>query len=330
MKTALITGASGQDAYYLSKLLLNRGYKVVATQRRCARPPANTVKELLQYKNYSILEADITDLGSVIRAIRNCSPDEFYHLAAQSEVGTSWGQAIATSEITGLGTLVCLEAIREYKPDTKFYFAGSSEQYGDAHDGKPTNESSLFAPRSPYACAKLFGYHMSRTYRYSHDMFVSCGILFNHESPHRKPYFVTRKITQGVANIIAGNQKTIELGNIDSGRDWGHAADYMEAAWLMLQHKTSDDYVVATGQFHTIRDLLDVAFNAVGINDWFSYVTADTVQNVRPHDVTRLIGDSTKIYGRLGWKPRYSFDELIKEMVSYDLDRIGAKKLANL
>ena len=322
MKTALITGASGQDAYYLSLLLLSKGYTVVATQRRVARPAAPTVVELLERDNYSIIDADVTDLSSIIWVMKTVKPDEFYHLAAQSEVGTSFTQPYATLDITGNGTLNCLEAVRIVKPDTKFYFAGSSEQFGDTH-GEDLNEDSLFLPRSPYACAKLLGYHLTRNYRNSYDMFACCGVLFNHESPHRKPYFVTRKITLGVANIVAGNQKIIELGNIDSGRDWGHSSDYMRAAWMMLQHDTPDDYVVATGEFHTIRDLLDKAFGAVGICNWVPYVQSNTPENTRPHDVIRLKGDYTKINTVLGWKPEVSFEELITEMVTHDLAQCG-------
>jgi len=323
MKTALITGASGQDAYYLSKILLEKGYKVVATQRRSARPASETVEELAEHENYSLVEADVTDLCSIMRAIRECNPDEFYHLAAQSEVGTSFGQPLTTIDITGGGTANCLEAVRVIKPDTKFYFAGSSEQFGDAHGGKATNEDSPMLPRSPYAAAKLMGYNLARIYRESYDMFVCGGVLFNHESPHRKPYFVTRKITMGVANIKAGKQDKIRLGNIESGRDWGHSWDFMMAAWMMLQADKPDDYVVATGEFSTIRDLLDAAFAVIGIDDWEPYVEHSTAENMRPHDVQRLLGDATKAQEKLGWMPTYTFDALITEMVNSDLDKLG-------
>jgi GDPmannose 4,6-dehydratase len=217
-----------------------------------------------------------------------------------------------------MGAANCLEALRILKPDTKFYFAGSSEQYGDTH-GTILNEDSPFVPRSPYACAKLMGFHLTRTYRFSYDMFTCCGILFNHESPERKPYFVTRKITDGVAQIVAGKSDKIRLGNILSGRDWGHAADYMEAAWMMLQHDKPDDYVVATGGFNTIEHLLDIAFKACGFEDWKPYVEHGTPENIRPHDVIRLVGDSSKIRNTLGWKPKYTFEQLIEEMVAHDL-----------
>jgi GDPmannose 4,6-dehydratase len=326
MKTALITGASGQDAYYLANILLDKGYKVVATQRRSARPPAETVQKLLDNPNYLIIEADVTDIGSLMRALKETEPDEFYHLAAQSEVGTSFGQPLTTIDITGGGTANCLEAVRVIKPNTKFYFAGSSEQFGDTHSGTTLgvlNENSPMIPRSPYAAAKLMGYHLSRIYRESYGMFVCCGVLFNHESPHRKPYFVTRKITLGAVQVIDGQLDKIRLGNIEAGRDWGHSHDFMRAAYMMLQHDEPDDYVVATGEFHTIRQLLDTAFSMVGVADWTPYVEHGTRENMRPHDVTRLLGDCGKIASTLGWEPEYNFESLIQEMVQYDLDRIG-------
>ncbi|MHA2065852.1 MAG: GDP-mannose 4,6-dehydratase [Candidatus Thorarchaeota archaeon] len=323
MKTALITGASGQDAYYLSLLLLGKGYKVVATERRSARARPDSVMRLLRDENYSTVECDVTDISSIMRAIKDCGPDEFYHLAAQSEVGTSFSQPLTTIDITGMGSANCLEALRIIKPDTRFYFAGSSEQYGDTH-GTILNEDSPFIPRSPYACAKLMGYHLTRTYRFSYDMFTCCGVLFNHESPERKHYFVTRKITDGVARINAGKQDKIRLGNILSGRDWGHALDYMEAAWMMLQADKPDDYVVATGKFHSIEQLLGIAFKVIGVNDWTPYVEHGTPENMRPHDVIHLVGDSTKIRTILGWEPKTSFEDLITEMVQHDIRLVGS------
>jgi len=317
-KKALITGATSQDGYYLAKILLDKDYKVCATMRRTARPESYTVVELLKHPNYSIKFADVTDMSSIVRAIREFQPDEFYHLAAQSEVGTSFGQPLTTIDIDGLGTAKCLESIRLEKPDCRFYFAGSSEQFGDTHNDGILDESSLMEPRSPYAAAKLMGHHLARIYRNSYNMFVSCGILFNHESPHRKLYFVTRKITDGVARIKYGLDNYIELGNLDSGRDWGHAADYMRAAWMMLQADEPDDYVVATGEFHTIEDLLNVAFTHAGFSDWKPYIKQNP-KWMRPHDVTRLVGDSSKIRRKLGWKPEYDFETLIRQMVDSDL-----------
>ena len=321
MKTAIITGASGQDAYYLSNLLLEKNYKVVAISRRSGRPQSESVIELSKNPNYEIVEGDITDVSSIIRAIKIAQPDEFYNLAAQSEVGTSFNQPLTTVDITGMGVANCLEAVRETKPNTRFYQAGSSEQFGDTHGDKPLNEESAMEPRSPYAAAKLMGHHLARIYRNSYDMFVSCGILFNHESPHRKPYFVTRKITQGVARIKYGIQKDIELGNLNSGRDWGHAKDYMRAAWMMLQADKPNDYVVSMGTFHTIEELLEIAFDEAGLKNWKSYVTQNP-KYMRPHDVTRLIGDSSKIKSDLGWEPEYSFEQMIREMVRKDSDDI--------
>jgi GDPmannose 4,6-dehydratase len=329
MKSALITGASSQDAYHLAKMLLAKDYLVFAVQRRVAREEAETVKTLRQNKRYRVLEGDITDESSIIRAIKDAKPEEFYHLAAQSEVGTSFKEPLSTFNITGLGTAVCLEAIREIKPDTKFYFAGSSEMYGDAHDGKPLNEDSPMIPRSPYAAAKLAGYHLSRIYRKSYNMFVCCGILFNHEGPHRKEYFVTRKITYAVAEIKAGVRKTLDLGDINSGRDWGHSRDYMKAAWMMLQHPEPDDYVVAMGTYNTVRDILDIAFKYVGIKDWTPYVNHNSPAHLRPNDVIRLIGDASKIRGKLGWKPRYTFESLIQEMMYCDMARVEQIQQAN-
>ncbi len=324
MKTALITGASGQDAYYLALLLLEKGYRVVATQRRSARAYSSTVEELCKNDNYILEWGDVTDMSAILRVVKQYQPDEFYHLAAQSEVGTSFHEPLSTISITGKGAAICLEAVRIGAPECKFYFAGSSEQYGDAHGGLPTNEESPMLPRSPYACAKLMGYNLTRVYRESYGMFACAGVLFNHESPERKPYFVTRKITHGVARIVAGIDKHIELGNLDSGRDWGHSADYMRAAWMMLQADKPDDYVVAMGTFNTIEDLLRIAFAEAGLSSWENpdgwkpYIKQNP-KWMRPHDVTRLIGDSSKIRKSLGWQPDYTFEKMIREMVQHDL-----------
>lgn len=327
MKTAIITGASGQDAYYLAKLLLEKGYKVVATQRRSARAYSSTVEELSKHPNYEVEWGDVTDMSAILHVISKYQPDEFYHLAAQSEVGTSFHEPLSTIAITGKGAANCLEAVRIAAPKCRFYFAGSSEQYGDAHGGKPTNENSPMLPRSPYACAKLMGYNLTRVYRESYGMFACGGVLFNHESPERKPYFVTRKITQGVAKIHLGLETHIELGNLDSGRDWGHSADYMRAAWMMLQADTPEDYVVAMGTFHTIEDLLVAAFAEIGIEDWRPYVKQNP-KWMRPHDVTRLIGDSSKIRQQLGWQPEFTFEQMIQDMVKHDLELLTANSVS--
>ena len=328
MKTAVITGASGQDAYYLSLLLLGKGYKVIATQRRSARAYSSTVEELSNHSNYEVEWGDVTDMAAILNVIKKHQPDEFYHLAAQSEVGTSFHEPLSTIGITGKGSAICLEAVRIAKPDCKFYFAGSSEQFGDAHGGEATNELSPMVPRSPYACAKMMGYNLTRVYRESYDMFACGGILFNHESPERKEYFVTRKITSGAAKIVAGKAKSIELGNLDSGRDWGHSADYMRAAWMMLQADTPDDYVVSMGTFNTIEELLKIAFDEAGLPDWKNYITQNP-KWMRPHDVTRLIGDSSKIRQNLGWEPEYDFESMIREMVQHDLALLGVSPISS-
>jgi len=318
-KVALITGASGMDAIILSRFLLNKNYKIFATTRRSAREQRAEVLKLLKNNNYKLLEADITDFSSIVRSIKHSNPDEVYLLAAQSQVGTSFDQPLTTIDITGMGTANCLEAIRENKPDSRVYIACSSEQFGDTHNGEPLNEDSPMIPRSPYAAAKLLSYNLGRIYRASSGMYISCGLLFNHECELRNKYFVTRKITNGVARIKAGLDTHIELGNLDSGRDWGHSADYMRAAWMMLQADTPDDYVVAMGTFNTIEDLLIAAFSEVGIDDWKPYIRQNP-KWMRPHDVTRLIGDSSKIREKLGWKPEYTFERMIKEMVQHDID----------
>jgi GDPmannose 4,6-dehydratase len=329
-KRAIITGASGQDAYYLSKLLLDKGYEVVATQRRSARPQADTVEELMANSNYSIFEGDVTDMPSLVRTVRDMQPVEFYHLAAQSEVGTSWNQPVSTVDINGMGTLNCLETIRLHKPDCRFYFAGTSEQFGNAHGGRKLTEHSPMLPRSPYAAAKLMGFHLNRIYRNSYDMFTCGGILFNHESPQRKLYFVTRKITDAVARIQLGLSDHVSLGNLDASRDWGHSADFMRAAWMMMQHDKPDDYVIATGQTYSIKDFLQHAFAVVGIDKWENYVKQDP-RFMRPHDVPILLGDASKAREVLGWKPEYSFAEMVEEMVVEDIMRLknGPKEVNN-
>lgn len=329
MKAALITGASSQDAFHLAKMLLIKGYDVFALQRRVAREEAETVTYLNKMfpHNYKVLEGDVTDFSSITRALRDSAPAEFYHLAAQSEVGTSFRQPLTTFEITGGGAAICLEAIREISPTTKFYFAASSEMYGDTHGGIPLNEMSAMIPRSPYAAAKLAGYHLTRIYRESYNLKAWNGILFNHEGPHRKEYFVTRKITNYVGKLTQDLHcgVRLQLGNIDSGRDWGHSRDYMKAAWMMLQSDTPDDYVVAMGTHHTVRDVLDVAFKYAGINDWTPYVKYDTSENLRPHDVTRLTGDASKVREKLGWTPMYNFERMVNEMVYCDIQRASAE-----
>ena len=340
MKTAIVTGINGQDGYYLTKLLLEKGYRVVGVQRRTSSSTSWRLIDLPAYEaavkaNRLIFEAgDITDFSSISRIVMAYKPDEFYNLAAQSQVWHSFKSPLSTLEITGLGAAVCLEAVRQFAPSCRFYQAGSSEQYGNsAILGKSQpqkgvvfervlDESSPMIPRSPYGVAKLMAHTLVRNYREAYDMFAVGGILFNHESPYRGVEFVTRKITNGIAGILAGQVKTIELGNLDSWRDWGHAEDYMRAAWLMLQRDEPVDYVIATGETHQISEFLDVAFGLVGIQDWSQYVTVNQ-EFVRPSEVDVLIGNAAKARAELGWEPKHSFNDLVYQMVYFDCLRKG-------
>lgn len=340
MKTAIITGINGQDGFYLAQLLLNEGYKVVGVQRRTSSSTAWRLTNLFSYEkhmskgNLVIESGDITDLSSMISIVQKHKPDEFYNLAAQSHVWHSFKSPLSTLEITGHGCAVCLEAVRQIKPDCRFYQAGSSEQFGNSailgrdkpEEGvvfeRVLNENSPMIPRSPYGVAKTMAYNLVKNYREAYGMFAVGGILFNHESPYRGVEFVTRKITDGIAQIITGQKEFIELGNLDSYRDWGHAEDYMRAAWMMLQQDKPVDYVISTGETHSIREFLDIAFRAVGIDDWSGYVKINP-EFVRPSEVDVLIGDSTKAHNELGWKPEWTFKELVNEMVESDCLRYG-------
>lgn len=316
MPCAVITGATGQDASYLADILLEKDYKIVGISRRRSTEGDWRIKHLYNNPNYFYEQGDITDSGSIVRIVREHQPDEFYNLAAQSHVGISFKEPYHTGMVTGLGVTVCLEALRNEKPDTKFYQASSSEMFGKVRE-TPQNEMTPFHPRSPYGVAKVYGYWLTRNYRESYGMFCANGILFNHESPRRGLEFVTRKITAAVAKIKYGSQRRLSLGNLDSKRDWGHAKDYMMAAWMMLQHDEPDDFVIATGKTHSIRDLLDVAFEHVGLN-WQAFVTQDP-KFMRPAEVDVLLGDSTKAREVLGWSPSYDFESLIKDMVDEDI-----------
>ena len=339
MKTAIITGITGQDGFYLAKLLLSKGYCVVGVCRRTSSPTDWRLQQLPLSSfpgTFKIHYGDITDMSSIVEAIKVYKPDEFYNLAAQSQVWHSFKSPMATLEITGMGAANCLEAIRQHAPDCRFYQAGSSEQFGNAAIGGKErdevkevyehllNEESPMLPRSPYGCAKLMAYALTKNYREAYGMFAVGGILFNHESPFRGIEFVTRKITDGVAQIAAGEADHIMLGNLDSYRDWGHARDYMEAAWLMLQQDKPVDYVIATGETHSIREFLDVAFSRISVQDWSEYVKINP-EFVRPSEVDVLIGDASKAREELGWKPQYSFEGLVSEMVLYDCVRHGAE-----
>jgi GDPmannose 4,6-dehydratase len=318
-KVVIITGVNGQDGSYLADILLEKGYTVVGITRRRSNGGMGNISHLIdQHPDFHLERADITDSGSLHRVVEKWQPDEFYNLAAQSFVGLSWKEPYHTSLVTGLGVLNCLEALRLIKPDTKFYQASSSEMFGLVKE-TPQRETTPFHPRSPYGVAKMYGYWITRNYRESYDMFACNGILFNHESPRRGLEFVTRKITDAAAKIkVAGGGK-LGLGNIESRRDWGHAKDYMRAAHMMLQADKPDDFVVATGKAHSIRDLLEVAFESLDLN-WQDHVYVDE-RFFRPAEVDILLGDSSKVREALGWEPEYDFAALVSEMVKEDLKK---------
>jgi GDPmannose 4,6-dehydratase len=320
MTRALITGITGQDGLYLAELLLSKGYEVYGLMRGQNNPKRALLEQLVP--DVHVLTGDLTDLSSLMRALTVAQPDEFYNLGAISFVAYSWENAHLTTEVTGTGVLNALEAVRLYSgtsgKDVRFYQASSSEMYGKARS-VPQNENTLLWPRSPYGVAKVYGHYMTINYRESYGMHASSGVLFNHESPRRGPEFVTRKVTQAVARISLGLQESVTLGNLEARRDWGFAGDYVEAMWLMLQQDEADDYVISTGETNTIRTMLDVAFRAVGIDDWSGYVKENDSQFVRPAEVDLLIGDSTKARERLGWVPKVDFETLIVMMVESDI-----------
>ncbi len=321
---ALITGVTGQDGYYLSKLLHEKGYEVYGLVRGQNNPKIDFLKAELPF--VKILTGDLLDTSSLIRALNASQPDEFYNLGAISFVAYSWENASLTSDVTGKGVLNALEAVRLYSGDdmrkVKFYQASSSEMFGKVQH-VPQSESTLLWPRSPYGVAKVFGHYMTINYRESYGMHASSGVLFNHESPMRGPEFVTRKISLAVARIAAGLQDTISLGNIDAKRDWGFAGDYVDAMWRMLQQDEADDYVISTGETHEVREYLDVAFNHVGISDWEKHVYQDPAF-FRPAEVDLLVGDAAKAKSVLGWEPKVSFPELVAMMVDADVARVRA------
>ena len=319
MKTALITGINGMDGSHLADFLLEKDYIVYGMERRTSYPNRLNTKHL--EGKIAFVNGDLTDQNSLLRCIKECDPDEIYHLAAQSFVGESWNTPEQTGDVTGLGALRMLEAIREYGKEIKFYQASTSEMFGRMVEN-PAKESTPFYPRSPYGVAKLYGHWITKNYRESYDMFNVSGILFNHESERRGIEFVTRKITAGVAKIKLGLSDYITLGNLDSKRDWGYAPDYVECMWLMMQQDSPDDYVIATGKDHTIREFLDAAFDTVGITDWSKYVKHDS-RYMRPAEVDVLCGDSSKAREKLGWTPRTSFKEMVKRMVNNDIEILG-------
>ena len=320
MKSALITGITGQDGAYLAKFLLDKGYKVYGLLARRATATTWRLAELNVLEKIELLEGDLTDVTSLIRAIEIAEPDEFYNLGAQSFVGTSWKQPQLTAQSTGMGALNCLEAIRIINPKIKFYQASTSEMFGGMPEYPIQSETTPFHPRSPYGVAKLFAHWMTINYRESYDIFGCCGILFNHESPLRGIEFVTRKVTDAVARIKLGVQNDLHLGNIDAKRDWGFAGDYVEAMWLMLQQEKSDTYVVATGKTTTVRDMCKIAFEHVGL-DYEKYVVIDPAF-YRPAEVDLLLGNPQKAREKLGWEAKTSLKELINMMVDADICRV--------
>jgi GDPmannose 4,6-dehydratase len=319
MKRALITGITGQDGLYLSELLLGKGYEVYGLIRGQNNPKFDLVRRTVP--DVRLLTGDLTDLSSLLRALGAAQPQEVYNLGAISFVAYSWENAHVTSDVTGQGVLNILEAVRLHAgsdpASVRFYQASSSEMFGKVQS-VPQHEETLLWPRSPYGVAKVFGHYMTINYRESYGMHASSGILFNHESPRRGPEFVTRKVSQAVARISLGLQDTITMGNLDARRDWGFAGDYVDAMWRMLQQDEADDYVVSTGETHSIGELLDVAFAAVGIDDWSERVVQDP-RFFRPAEVDLLIGDATKAREKLGWQPRVGFEELVRMMVENDV-----------
>tara|TARA_B100000683_G_scaffold249595_1_gene263920 strand:- start:1624 stop:2691 length:1068 start_codon:yes stop_codon:yes gene_type:complete len=333
-KTAIITGITGQDGSYLAELLLDKGYTVYGLVRRTSQPTQgrNLINHLLDNDNFNLVNGDLTDQSSIDNAVKEIQPDEFYNLGAQSFVPESWRSPTMTADVTGLGALRCLEAIKLVKPDCKFYQAGSSEQFGDVRE-IPQNELTPFYPRSPYGCAKVFAYDITRNYRESYGLFACTGILFNHESPRRGLEFVTRKVTMTVARIAKGLDECLSIGNVKAKRDWGFAGDYVEMQWRMLQQENPEDFVVATGETHSVQEMINLAFSRVNLELTWSGEGVNTIatdQNgvirvrtnpkfFRPAEVDLLVGDYSLAAEKLGWKPSTSFSELVEMMVDSDL-----------
>ncbi len=320
MPRALITGITGQDGLYLGEFLAAKGYEVFGMVRGQSNPKIPIVEGCIP--SIQLLEGDLRDLSSLIGVLEMAQPDEIYNLGAISFVGLSFKQPELTGDITGMGVLRMLEAIRIYKQGSmdgiRFYQASSSEMFGATHES-PQRETTQFHPRSPYGAAKVFGHYVTQNYRESYNAWACSGILFNHESPRRGFEFLTRKVTRAVARIALGRQDVLAVGNMDVSRDWGFAGDYVEAMWLMLQQEEPEDYVIATGKTHSVSDLLQIAFNHVGIDDWQPYVMQDE-RFFRPADVAVLVGDATKARAKLGWHPTVDFKQLIEMMVTADLE----------
>jgi len=317
MKTALITGITGQDGSYLAEFLLEKGYEVYGMVRRSSTVNYERISHI--QNQLTLIQGDLLDQNSLIEAIRTSEPEEVYNLAAQSFVPTSWNQPVLTGEYTALGVTRMLEAIRTVNPKIRFYQASSSEMFGKIRE-TPQNEKTPFYPRSPYGVAKIYGHWDTVNHRESYGIYCCSGILFNHESPRRGLEFVSRKVTHAAARIKLGLQKELMMGNLDARRDWGYAGDYVEAMWLMLQQDEPDDYVIATGISHSVKDLIKIAFDHLGL-DWEKYVKIDPTL-LRPAEVDFLMGDSTKAKTKLGWKPRVNFLELVRMMVDHDIKEV--------
>lgn len=325
MKKALVTGILGQDGPYLAKLLLEKGYKVYGLIRRYSNPNFENINYVGVTDEVDFIEGDLTDESSLMNIIRTTHPDEVYNLGAQSFVHSSFEQAKLTTEVNSLGVLYMLNAIKQYSPTARFYQASTSEMFGLSNDDGFQDENTQFHPRSPYGVAKVYAYWLTVNYRESYGMFTANGILFNHESPIRGKQFVTRKITDGVAKIKYGIANKLHLGNLDANRDWGFAGDYVEAMYLMLQAENPDDYVVATGEYHSVEEFVSLAFKHAGIENWKDYIVIDP-RFKRPAEVPHLRGRADKAREKLGWKPKVNFEELVKMMIDADLKRYEEKK----
>jgi len=320
-KKALITGITGQDGSYLSELLLEKGYQVYGMVRRSSVENFDRIEHIKDKLN--LIQGDLTDQSSLDEAIKTVKPDEVYNLGAQSFVPTSWNQPVLTADVDGMGVTRILEAIRKHKPDAKFFQASSSEMFGKVRE-VPQTETTPFYPRSPYGVSKTYGHYITVNYRESYDIFACAGISFNHESPRRGLEFVSRKITDGVARIKLGLAKELKMGNLEAKRDWGFAGDYVKAMWLMLQQGTPEDFVIATGETHSVKDLVQAAFSHAGL-DWKKHVVVDP-KLLRPAEVDSLVGNPAKSKKKLGWKPEVSFKQLIEMMVDADLKLLKEQK----
>jgi len=319
-KSTLITGCTGQDGSFLAELLLLKGYTVYGLVRRLSSPNVTNIEQVRD--RIHLLDGDMTDQSSILTAVKESKPDEIYNLAAQSFVATSFRQPVLTADVDGLGVIRLLEAAKELVPDARIYQASTSELFGLVKE-TPQNEHTPFHPRSPYGVAKLFAFWACANYREAYGMHVSNGILFNHESERRGLEFLTRKVTHGVAMIAKGKWDHIELGNMEAKRDWGYAPEYVEAMWRMLQQPKPDDYVIATGESHSVREFVELAFREVGIEDWETYVRTDP-KHIRPAEVYTLCGDSSKAKRIFGWQAKTKMPQLVKIMVKADLERVGA------